>query len=235
VGDDGGVHAALFHGAELGSRPQGKSIHGPFRAERINERGFSLALSGHYHRRRIDNATGLVYPGSPEPLSFDEEGDRGPVLVEIREDGSVGCEPLALNAWIARTLSCDLGGATSCTAIADTVRMVAETASAGTDRERLMLRVDLEGEVAPEIAVDTRTLETAAQEACGGAVVRVRDLTRASIDVQAAAQDRTTRGAFTRAALAAIDAAPDPDERALAADVLRYGLQALSGVEVGLR
>ena len=29
----GDVHLALFHGSELGSRPEGKSIHGPLRAE----------------------------------------------------------------------------------------------------------------------------------------------------------------------------------------------------------
>jgi DNA repair protein SbcD/Mre11 len=30
VGGDGGVHLALFHGAEMGTRPEGKSVHGPF-------------------------------------------------------------------------------------------------------------------------------------------------------------------------------------------------------------
>ena len=235
VGDDGGIHLALFHGAELGSRPDGKSLHGPFRASRIAERGFGLALCGHYHRRRIDAASGLVYPGSPEPLTFDEDGDRGPVLVEVREDASVRCEPLALNTWSAMTVSCDLDGASSSVVAADAVRATAELASAGSDRDRLMLRVDLEGEVAPEVALDARSLETTVAEASGAAVVQVRDLTTAGVDVEAAAADRTTRGVFTRAALSAVEAEADPRERTLLGDALRYGLQALSGVEVGLR
>ena len=57
-----GVHLALFHGAELGGRPPGKSIHGPFQAERIARRGFAAALCGHYHRRRIDPVARLLYP-----------------------------------------------------------------------------------------------------------------------------------------------------------------------------
>jgi hypothetical protein len=65
--------------------------------------------------------------------------------------------------------------------------------------------------------------------------VRLRDLTSPVIDVAAAAADRTARGAFTRALLAAIDREDDPRERALLGDTLRYGLQALGGAEVGLR
>ncbi|HXA28181.1 MAG TPA: metallophosphoesterase, partial [Candidatus Angelobacter sp.] len=110
VGRDGGVHLALFHGAEMGSRPDGKSVHGPFSASSIAEVGFAVALSGHYHRRRLDHEAGLVYPGSPEPLTFDEDGRRGPVLVEIAADGRVAFEPLPLNAWWTATAACDLTG-----------------------------------------------------------------------------------------------------------------------------
>ena len=62
----------------------------------------------------------------------------------------------------------------------------------------------------------------------------MRDLSTPGIDASAAAADRTTRGEFAREMLAAIDAAGD-GERAVLEDALRYGLQALSGVEVGLR
>ena len=33
--------------------------------------------------------SGLLYPGTPEPLSFDDEGGRGPVVVEITDRGDV--------------------------------------------------------------------------------------------------------------------------------------------------
>ena len=235
VDGDGGVHVALFHGSEVGSRPEGKSMHGPFAAARIAERGFAVALSGHYHRRRIDPGARLIYPGSPEPLGFDEDGRRGPVLVDVAGNGTVSCEPLATNAWTALTVSCDVEGLASSASLLEAVRAAAMSAVAGADVDLLMLRIDVVGEVAPDVAVDLPNLDHAAIEASAAAVVQVRDLSRPGIDVAAAAVDRTTRGEFTRELLAAIDTADDDAERATLEDALRYGLQALGGVEVGLR
>jgi hypothetical protein len=235
VGEDGGVHLALFHGAELGSRPDGKSLHGPFRAERIIERGFTMALCGHYHRRRVDAEIGLLYPGSPEPLTFDEDGERGPVVVDIGDNGSIHCQALSLNTWQARNLDCNLAGVTSFAGVVDRVRDEASVAAASGNPECLMLRITLRGEIPAEVAIDNPALENAVLEASRVAVVRVRDLTDAAIDAAALAADPTTRGAFTRDVLAAIAEAGDDEERALLNDAMRYGLQALGGVEVGLR
>ncbi|HXA28559.1 MAG TPA: metallophosphoesterase [Candidatus Angelobacter sp.] len=236
VGGDGGVHLALFHGAELGSRPEGKSVHGPFAASRIAELGFAAALTGHYHRRRVDEAARLVYPGSPEPLTFDEDGGRGPVVVSIAGDGAVSYEPLSLNAWWTVTAHCDLSGCSSFTAVLDAACSAARTAAATGDPDRGMLRLLLGGEVAPEITLDVPTIEAAARDLTGLAVVQARDLSEPALDLAAAAGDPTARGAFTREVLASIHAAEgDPREQAVLADALRYGLQALGGVEVGLR
>ena len=99
-----------------------------------------------------------------------------------------------------------------------------------------MLRLDLVGELSPEITLDVPSLEMHAREATGLAAVQVRDRTEPVLDLAAMAADPTARGAFTREVLAAIHAAEgDPREEALLSDALRYGLQALGGVEVGLR
>jgi DNA repair protein SbcD/Mre11 len=236
VAGDGGVHLALFHGAEMGSRPEGKSVHGPFTADRIAELGFAAALSGHYHRRRVDPAARLVYPGSPEPLSFDDEGGRGPVLVEVTELGAVSYEPLSLNAWWTVTAPCDLTGATSFSAVCDRTIAAARSAAAAGPPERGMLRLDLAGELSPEITLDLPSIEMQARDATGMAAVQVRDRSEPTLDLVAAASDRTARGAFTREVLAALHAAEgDAGEESILADALRYGLQALGGVEVGLR
>lgn len=236
VGGDGGVHLALFHGAEVGSRPEGKSVHGPFEAERIAELGFAAALSGHYHRRRVDAAVRLVYPGSPEPLTFDEDGGRGPVMVEVGGDGTVSYEPLASNSWWTETLECDLDGCTSFAAVLERCCEATLGTLATGAPERGMVRLLLGGELAPEITLDLPTVEQSARDATGLAVVQARDLTVPALDLAAAAVDPTARGAFTREVLAALHAAEgDPGEQAVLGDALRYGLQALGGVEVGLR
>jgi DNA repair protein SbcD/Mre11 len=234
VGGDGSVHLALFHGAELGSRPEGKSIHGPFRAADVRERGFATALCGHYHRRRLDETSGLLYPGSPEPLTFDESEPRGAVLVEVAGDGSVTYEPLMDNRWHARTAVADVSEARSLADVVDAACAASALACDGLDTERTMLRVDLVGEIDHAVSTDTFTVETSVREGCGAAVVRARDLTTPALNLAAISGDGAVRNAFARAVADAAEAADDGQRRVLD-DALRYGLQALGGAEIGLR
>jgi DNA repair exonuclease SbcCD nuclease subunit len=227
-----GVHLALFHGAELGSRPDGKGIHGPFRGEQIRERGFSTALCGHYHRRRIDGSAGLVYPGSPEPLTFDESGGRGPVLVDVEDSGAVRCTPIDSNSWFAVTASCDISTCSSTSGVAEAAAHACRVATPAA--ERMLLRLDLTGAVDCRLSIDAPSLETELRERTGFALVEVRDCTRAAVNLEAAARERSTRGAFVRSILAARAQASD-DELGVIDDALRYGLEALAGAEVGLR
>ena len=234
AGGDGGVHLALFHGADLGSRPEGKSIHGPFRAAAIRDRGFAAALCGHYHRRRLDSATGLIYPGTPEPLAFDEEGGRGPVLVDVAADGSVSMTGLDLNRWTAVTATADIEGSASHATVCERACDAALASCATLDPERTMLRIVLDGEVDPVVAIDLQTVEQSIRDATRLAVIRVRDRTTQTLDAAQLRAEPTVRGAFAAAALDAV-AAASGDERELLDDAMRYGLQALAGVEVGLR
>jgi exonuclease SbcD len=230
----GGVNLALFHGAELGSRPDGKSIHGPFHAADIAERGFAAALCGHYHRRRVDEGSRLVYPGSPEPLTFDETEPRGPVLVTVMGDGSVSYEPIDDNRWAAGTAAADVSGARSLADVVDAAVAAAGLACAGLDPDRVMLRLDLVGEIDQAVSTDSFTVETSVRDGCGAAGVRVRDLTIPALSAAAAYGDASVRGAFARA-VAEAAAAADEGQRAVLDDALRYGLQALGGAEIGLR
>jgi DNA repair protein SbcD/Mre11 len=229
---ESGVHLALFHGAELGSRPEGKSVHGPFHAERIRGSGFAAALCGHYHRRRLDSAMGLLYPGTPEPLGFDEEGARGPVIVEVSGRGDVSFSAQATNRWSVVTVRCDAGDCGSDGSVIDEVAMSC-AAEAPADPERTMIRVDLIGAVDCSLSLDAYTIELAVRERLGLAAVKVRDLTTPLLDLDAAMNEESTRGAFIRAATAA--AADNLDDEGALEDALRYGLMALSGAEIGLR
>jgi exonuclease SbcD len=232
---DPAAHLALFHGAETGSRPAGKGVHGPFAAAEIRAGGFSLALCGHYHSRRVDTELGLVYPGSPEPLAFDEDGPRGPVLVEVDGRHRVRCSALDTNRWHAATVSCRLDGVATLTAAVDRVSAEVLASTAGLTLERTTLRVDLEGAVPPELAIDLFDWEGAVRETTGVAGLRIRDLTSPALDLEALAREPTTRGAFVRLATAALADAVDTEERAVLRDALRYGLEAFAGGEVGLR
>jgi exonuclease SbcD len=230
--DGSGVHLALFHGAELGSRPDGKSLHGPFHAERIRAAGFAAALCGHYHRRRLDTALGLLYPGTPEPLGFDEEGGRGPVIVEIDGRGEVRFHPQDTNRWTVATVRCDARECGSVESVIEEVTLSCASIGLG-DPERTMIRVDLVGAVDCSLPLDAYTVELAVRERLDLAAVKLRDLTTPLIDLGAAMTEESTRGAFVRAATAA--AAAEPEDPELLDDAFRYGLMALSGAEIGLR
>jgi len=230
---DSGVHLALFHGAELGSRPEGKSIHGPFRAERIRAAGFAAALCGHYHRRRLDTATGLLYPGTPEPLSFDDEGGRGPVLVDVAGNGDVAFTAQDINRWSVATIHCETDECGSFEAVVEEVTLACAS-MAHADPGRSMVRVDLVGTIDPAVSVDAYTVEVAVRERLDLAAVKVRDLTTPRIDLESAMTEESTRGAFIRAANAAAERL-EGDDAAILDDALRYGLMALSGAEIGLR
>ena len=230
-----GIHLALFHGAETGSRPAGKGVHGPFAAAEIRERGYTLALCGHYHARRIDLGTGLVYPGSPEPLAFDESEPRGPVVVEIGSRGEVRCTGLETNRWHAGIVECNLDGVTSVTATVDRISAEVLAATAGRPLERTTLRVDMVGAVPPHLGVDLFDCESAVRDATGIAAVRIRDLTAPATDLEALAEERTTRGAFVRVALEALAATEGAEAASVISDALRYGLEAFAGSDVGLR
>ena len=86
----GGVHVALFHGAERGAlhfQEEGKIAHAPFDEEQIAAAGLAHAFAGHYHQPR---ATALLtYPGNLEHLTFGETGERGLVIATVAADGSV--------------------------------------------------------------------------------------------------------------------------------------------------
>jgi hypothetical protein len=96
-----------------------------------------------------------------------------------------------------------------------------------------MIRVDLSGAVDCALSLDAFTVELAVRERLNLAAVKVRDLTTPLLDLDAAMTEESTRGAFVRAAKAAADA--EPADAEMLGDVLRYGLMALSGAEVGLR
>jgi DNA repair protein SbcD/Mre11 len=234
VGGDGGVHLALFHGAELGSRPDGKSIHGPFRAADVHGRGFAAALCGHYHRRRVDEVSGLLYPGSPEPLTFDETEARGAVIVTIAGDGTVSHEPLEDNRWHARTTVADVAAARGLGDVVDSAVVAAIAACAGLDPDHVILRLDLRGDIDHAVPADTFTVETAVRDASGVAGLRVRDLTSPAVSIAALNSEVTVRSAFARAVAEATEGS-DAEQRRVLEDALRYGLQALGGSEIGLR
>jgi hypothetical protein len=155
------------------------------------------------------------------------------VVVEIADRGDVRFVAHDTNRWSVFTVQCDTDECGTVEAVIDEVTMHCASTGYG-DSERTMIRVDISGAIDSSVSLDTFTVELAVRERLNLAAVKVRDRTAPYIDLETALLEESTRGAFVRAATSAAEDA-DPDEAEVLEDALRYGLMALSGVEVGLR
>jgi exonuclease SbcD len=217
-----GVNLGLFHASERSALPlqsPGKEPHAAFSAYEISAARIDHALLGHYHTP-VDGDD-YTYPGNPEPLSFGETLDRGAVLLEVGDGGSITRERIGVSQAVLAELAVDVSGSASSQEVLDRV----EAALAG---HRGMARVALRGEVAPALSMDSAVLQLV-PTGLDYVLFDVHGL-QPAYNLDAIQAERTVRGQFVRDVL---EAHLDGDERRR---VLITGLRALSGrhdLEVG--
>lgn len=214
--DGPGLHVGLFHGtlnAGLAFQEDGKAPHAPFDAEQVQAAGLCHALVGHFHAPA--DGPWHTYPGNPEPLSFGESGDRGAVVIDIADDGSVTRTRHSVSHTTLHDVVVDLAG---CTSGHEVREQVARTIAGLTGT----VRATLTGEVAPTCDIDLAGL-TELGAHLEAFVPRLGSITIAYDIDEIASQTSTVRGRFVRDVL---DAELDPEVRQR---VLVTGLRALDG------
>jgi DNA repair protein SbcD/Mre11 len=148
--DRTGVNIGLFHASERSGLPfqgEGKQPHAPFSADEIPGARLAHALLGHYHTP-IDGRD-YTYPGNPEPLAFGETGERGAVLLEIGNDGSITRERISVSQTIVQQIGVDVSGAASSQDVLD--RFVKALAG-----KTGIAQVFVKGDVSPSASRDQR-------------------------------------------------------------------------------
>jgi DNA repair protein SbcD/Mre11 len=213
--DRGGVHLALFHGAErtrFAATAEPHDPHAPFTQAQIGESGLHHALLGHYHGP-VDGDR-LTYPGNPAPLTFGETGTRGPVLVTVGRDGTVVTERHVVVRADVHDIAVDMTGCASSQDVRDTLAQGVASLTG-------CVRATLCGELAPEVDIPAEALAVTPPH-LDALVVRIGDIRRTH-DVDALVHERTVRGQFVRYVLAA--GLPETDR----SRVLEMGLRALAG------
>jgi exonuclease SbcD len=211
--DRGGINIGLFHGSEQGdfaAQDRGKVAHAPFHADQVAAAGLTHALVGHFHTPR--DAPTYTYPGNPEPLTFGETGERGPVLVTIDDAGGVRRQRHRVAVAQVTDVTVDLSGVAHSDEVRDRVR-------ARLDGMVGTVRVTLVGEVGLDVEVTLADLDGVAPQV--DVVPRLGHLS-VSYDLDAIAEERTVRGLFVRDVRAAPDLTDDQRRR-----VLITGLRAL--------
>lgn len=217
----GGVHVALFHGAELASlsvQGQDKQPHAPFGERQIESAGLAHAFVGHYHQPRDGSL--LTYPGNLERLAFGETGERGLVLATVAGDGGVTAQRRVLSQVGMYDVDISADGCRTTDEVRDRLR--AKLAGLPQDGPVRVARVSVSGEVDGDLSITEADLVTARGDLDALVVRQVR--LRPADDLEQIAAEATVRGEFVRMVRAAGDL--NDADREL---VLLAGLRALRG------
>jgi DNA repair exonuclease SbcCD nuclease subunit len=226
VPSDGRTHILLVHGTAHGTGYGAGESYLPFDAERVREAGFAACLAGHIHCAVETAAT--VYPGSPEPLSWAEDGRHCVALVDAGAgEARVALLDVNFTRFETREIDCS-----SCGSSAEVEARLAPKLD-DQDAERILLRVTLVGEVDPECAIDVARIRR--RHGSRYAALLVRDATEPTLDISARSAGRGLDGMFVRALQERIEGATGPLERRRFELALEAGLRALDDRDVILR
>jgi exonuclease SbcD len=187
---DGGRHLLLLHASDMNHVPDGVAPFKPILDHQVQEAGFRHALLGHYHGAWSNEW--LTYPGSPEPLGWHEAGRHCTALVTVDDEGAVAVELDDVNLRQFAQETIDVTGMTT----ADNVREAVMAARNGKNLEGAVMRATLIGERSPTLTLDPQSLSIEWSD--GFAYLELRDRTHISHDLNAMAQEFTSRGEMVR-------------------------------------
>ena len=134
----------------------------------------------------------MTYPGSPEPLGWNETGRHCTALVTIEDDGAVHVLLEDVNQRQFAQETIDITGMTSPDQVRDAVFAIRE----GKHLEGAVIRATLVGERARSLNIDPQALSTECSD--GFAYLEFRDQSRVSHDLEAATREFTSRGEMVR-------------------------------------
>ncbi|MCG3120417.1 MAG: hypothetical protein ALAOOOJD_03120 [bacterium] len=222
----------LLHATLVATPSPSNNTHAPVTLEDIRQAGFPLALLGHYHTAQTARAgnTVVVYPGSPEPLGFDEPGQHGVIWLQIEPGQPPKIETVPLAELRFETVEVAVDDCNHRDQLFD--KMMALPPAR--DFNQAFVRLRLVGSAPSSLFLDLPVLTQRLQNHF--AFVQLENLTQPAADLQQLAQEPTVRGAFVREVLAARETGADgPASQQRYMDALAYGLQAFNQEDIALR
>ena len=227
-------HILLLHATLLSAPIPTNNSHAPLTLEDIRQAGFTLALLGHYHTAQMARTGGTVavYPGSAEPLGFDEPGQHGVIWIQLEPGQPPQIENIPLAELRFETVEVAVDDCAHRDQLFDKIMALQKTQ----DFSKAFVRLRLVGQASPSLFLDLPVMTHRIQEHF--AFVHLENLTRPSADLQGLAQEPTVRGAFVREVLSALEAETNGAESARKRhymEALIYGLQAFNQEEIALR
>jgi len=223
------VPLLLLHASIKSSGAEDDHSHAPVTLDEIRQAGFALALLGHYHsfKHLRENHLTAVYPGSPVPLGFQEDGNHGAVWITLKDNTQPTVEFIPLPGLRFATIEVPADGCEHRDQLIDRIIAVAQEKNL----QQAFVRLRLTGVALASLQLDLEVMANRLSDHFG--YVRLENETRPAKDLRQLAAEPTVRGAFVRDLLEWIER--EPDKRSLYAEALSYGLQAFEQDDIALR
>jgi len=216
------INICLFHGTldmDFSGNP-----YNPVSSEELHKLGFDYYALGHFHGRNESLAEkGMIYPGSPEPLGFDEKGEHGVYLVNInKKNGEVETRyhfiPVQQKKYLEYNL--DAGGIQSEEDLLKKAASLLELSNA----ERDIVKIILTGRIPADMNLNLAALEHALADRCFS--LCIGDCTQPDYVLEELAKENNITGVFINMMKEKIENA-DEDEKQMLEKALYIGLEAL--------
>lgn len=214
--NDGKAEILLLHADLSGGR------YNPITPAQLAATEMDYIALGHVHKSEgvftVGN-THYAYCGCPEPLGFDELGERGIYM------GTVGNHKTELEFYKTcmreyREIYADISSAESLSDVTDIAK------SALTDNENNFIKLIFTGE--SDISVDAEYIKSLLEDSVY--FLRVKDTTRPKINLELLRKEQTLRGCFTDIMLRRAEG----ENTAQTMQALYFGLAAFEGREADL-
>lgn len=221
--DSGGLHVVVAHGSDASCRPDRHHPYRPFTVDELDRLPVAYVALGHYHTHSVlpTQRVAAAYSGSPIAQGFQDRGEHGALLVELRPQ-SVDIQLHRFPSRRFLSLEVDVTGCDTDAEIVERARAVLDEQQADADYVRVFLR----GSLPTDLDLDAATLRNAL--AGTAHVLEIHDATAPEYDLEAMAREATVRGNFVRALSARLQTAPE-DERDVIRRAIYYGLDAFTG------
>ena len=213
-----------LHGQETAAQTKDKTVVIPLRS--LRNKGIDYLALGHIHSYKeveLDKRGIYCYPGCLEGRGFDECGEHGFVVLDIDEDKKI-CErefvPFAKRTLYA--IDIDISGLNSS---AEIISKIKEILSKEKYSYESLIKIILTGNVDAFCEKDIDFIIKQFEN--DYYFVKINDETKLKVSYEDFALDESLKGEFVRIVLAKEDISEEDK-----AEIIRYGINILSGEEV---
>ncbi len=215
----------LLHGQEAESKSKEKAEQIPLRE--LRNKGIDYLALGHVHaykKEKLDARGVYCYPGCLEGRGFDECGEHGFVVLDISEE--LGTYTHTFVPFAARRLHTVQVDVTGCMSTMEMLQRAGEAIRAEKCAGEDLIKVVLKGSLDVTCEKDVAFLQTSLAE--DYFFLKLQDATTLLVEEQDYSLDESLKGEFVRTVMG--DDKLSVEEKG---EIIRYGLQALAGEEIG--